>query len=151
MTVQKQKQKKTRRSVQVSKMKTVGYYAICTEDLSSGVQKKISNFVSAANLRGYSAVQKLISGGRSSHLQLTKAVAFANEDIVVVRGSSYGFFLLMSGLIIARLRGKKVILDVATPMAAVFHEIRESSNGFSNRFINCWLDAFWPLVFLGGK
>ena len=116
-------------------MKTVGYYAICTENLSSGVQKKIGNFVSAANLRGYSAVQKLISGGRSSHLQLTKAVAFANEDIVVVRGSSYGFFLLMSGLIILRLRGKKVILDVATPMATVFHEIKASSNGVFNRFM----------------
>ena len=129
------KTKKTRRSVQVSKMKTVGYYAICTESLSSGVQKKIGNFVFAANLLGYSAVQKLIPGGGSSHLQLAKAVAFAKEDIVVVRGNSYGFFLLMTGLVVARLRGKKVILDVATPMAAVFHEIRESSNGFSNRFI----------------
>lgn len=114
-------------------MKTVGYYAICTEDLSSGVQKKIGNFVSAANFLGYSAVQKLISGGRSSHLQLAKAVAFANEDIVVVRGNSYGLFLLMSALIIARLRGKKIILDVATPMATVFHQIRASSSGYTTK------------------
>ena len=116
-------------------MKTVGYYAICTKSLSSGVQKKIDNFVSTANLLGYSAVQKLITGGGSSHLQLAKAVAFAQEDIVVVRGNSYGFFLLMPGLIVVRLRGKKVILDLATPMATVFHEIRESSNEFSTRLM----------------
>lgn len=116
-------------------MKTVGYYAICTESLSSGVHKKIGSFIAAANLLGYSAAQKLIAGGRSSHLQLAKAVAFAKEDIVVVRGNSYGFFLLMCGLLIVRLRGKKVILDIATPMATVFHEIRESSNEFPTRVI----------------
>ena len=116
-------------------MKTVGYYAICTKSLSSGVQKKIDNFVSTANLLGYSAVQKLIAGGGCSHLQLAKAVAFAKEDIVVVRGNSYGFFLLMLGLIVVRLRGKKVILDIATPMATVFHEIRESSDQLSTRLM----------------
>lgn len=116
-------------------MKSVGYYAICTSDLASGVQKKISNFVSAANLFGYSAVQRLTAEGGFSHLNLTKAVALAEEDIVVVRGNSYGLFLLMTGLIVARLRGKKVILDIATPMATMFHQIKESPNGFFTRFM----------------
>ena len=116
-------------------MKSLGYYAICTSDLSSGVHKKINNFVSAANLLGYSAVQKLIPGGGFSHVKLAKAVALAKENIVVVRGNSYGFFLLMPGLIVVRLRGRKVILDIATPMVTMFHQIKDGPNGFFYRFI----------------
>ena len=123
-------------------MKSVGYYAICTSDLSSGVHKKIASFVSAANLLGYFARQKLIVGGGCSHLKLAKAVAFAKEDIVVVRGNSYGLFLLMFGLVVARSKGKKVIVDIATPMTTVFHQIRASSHGYT---INILKSLGWML------
>ena len=129
-------------------MKSVGYYAICTSDLSSGVYKKTTSFVSAANLLGYFAVQKLITGGEFSHLKLASAVAFAKEDIVVVRGNSYGLFLLMFGLIIARLRGRKVILDIATPTSTVFHQIRMSSDGYTTKILKTvgWmLSGPWSL------
>ena len=117
------------------KMKSVGYYAICSSDLSSGVHKKINNFVSAASCLGYPATQRLIAEGEGPHTRLVIAVALANEDIIVVRGNSYGFFLLMFGLITARLRGKKVILDIATPMATVFHQIRASSHGYTTKVL----------------
>ena len=123
-------------------MKSVGYYAICPSDLSSGVHKKIASFVSAANLLGYFAMQKLIAGGGFSHLKLARAVAFAKEDIVVVRGNSYGLFLLTFGLVVARSRGKKVIVDIATPMATVFHQIRASSHGYT---INLLKTIGWML------
>ena len=123
-------------------MKSVGYYAICTSDLSSGVNKKIASFVSAANSLGYFAMQKLIAGGGFSHFKLARAVAFAKEDIVVVRGNSYGLFLLMFGLVVARFRRKKVIVDIATPMATVFHQIRASSHGYT---INLLKTIGWML------
>ena len=123
-------------------MKSVGYYAICTSDLSSGVHKKIASFVSAANSLGYFAMQRLIAGGGFSHLKLARAVAFAKEDIVVVRGNSYGLFLLMFGLVVARFRRKKVIVDIATPMATVFHQIRASSHGYT---INLLKTIGWML------
>ena len=129
-------------------MKTTGYYAICASDLSSGVHKKITDFVCAANLLGYSATQQLIAEGRVSHLRLARAVAFAKEDIVVVRGNSYGLFLLMFGLVIVRLRRKKVILDIATPMATVFHQIRASSHGYTTKILKTigWmLSGPWSL------
>ena len=129
-------------------MKSVGYYAICTSDLSSGVYKKTTSFVSAANLLGHFAVQRLIAGGGLSHLKLARAVAFAEEDIVVVRGNSYGLFLLMFGLIAARLRGKKVILDIATPTSTVFHQIRMSSHGYTAKILKTvgWmLSGPWSL------
>ena len=129
-------------------MQSVGYYGICTSDLSSGVYKKIACFVSAANLLGYFAMQKLIAGGGFSHLKLAIAVAFAKEDIVVVRGNSYGLFLLMFGLTAARLRRKKVIVDIATPMATMFHQIRASSHGYTTKILKTvgWmLSGPWSL------
>lgn len=123
-------------------MKSVGYYAICTSDLSSGIHKKIASFVSAANLLGYFAMQKLITGGGLSHLKLARAVAFAKEDIVVVRGNSYGLFLLMFGLVVARSRGREIIVEIATPMATVFHQIRASSHGYT---INLLKTIGWML------
>ena len=129
-------------------MKSVGYYAICTSDLSSGVNKKIASFVSAANSLGYFAMQKLIAGGGFSHFKLARAVAFAKEDIVVVRGNSYGLFLLMFGLVVARSRGKKVIVDIATPMATVLHQVRASSHGYTInilKIIGWMLSGPWSL------
>ena len=129
-------------------MKSVGYYAICSSDSSSGVHKKISSFVSAAILLGYPAAQKLIAEGDGSHLKLVKAVALAKENIVVVRGNSYGLFLLMFGLIVARLRGREVIIDIATPMAIVFHQIRASSHGYTTKVLKTigWmLSGPWSL------
>ena len=131
-------------------MKSVGYYAICSSDLSSGVHKKISNFVSSAIFLGYSAAQRLIAEGGGSHLKLVKAVALAKENIFVVRGNSYGLFLLMFGLVVARLRGRKVILDIATPTSTVFHQIKMSSHGYTTKILKTigWMLsgpwALWP-------
>ena len=109
-------------------MKTVGYYAICTSDQSSGVYKKLNGFVMAAMKLGYLASLRQVDEGHFSHLKLTKAVAFANEDVIVVRGNSYGFFVLMVGLIVARVRGIRIVLDIATPMTVVIHEIKNSNS-----------------------
>ncbi len=115
-------------------MKTVGYYAICAPDKSSGVYRKIEGIVSASNKLGYSAAYTLIDSGRGSHFNLASKVGRANEDVIIVRGNSYGFFILMFGLIFARVRGKRVVLDVATPMGAVFYEIWDSASTFSIKF-----------------
>lgn len=115
-------------------MKSVGYYAICDLDQSSGVYKKVSGFVAAANSLGYIARCTLIKGGRGSHFSLLKNVGFAKEDIVVVRGNSYAFFLLMIGMFLARMRGRKIVLDVATPMAVVFREVIDSCDSVTSKF-----------------
>ena len=115
-------------------MKTVGYYAICSQNKSSGVYRKIQGFVSVANKLKYAATYTLIDSGRGSHFKLAKRVGCATEDLIVVRGNSYGFFLLMFGLVLARARGKQVVLDVATPMGAVFHEIWGSVSTFPVKF-----------------
>lgn len=104
----------------------MGYYAICAPDQSSGVFRKVSGFTDAARKLGYNANYYLIPGGPSCHFRLALTVGLAKEDLIVIRNNSFASAVSAIGVIVARARGKQVVVDVATPMASVLREVVRS-------------------------
>lgn len=128
--------------------KKLGYYAICEPSKSPGVFKKITGFVNAAKALGWRANTRLIKSGHFSHFSLAWQVATAPEDLLIIRGNSYGLVVLTAGLLLARLRRKKTIIDVATPSTSVITEITSGPGSLfrkSIKIIGLLLSGPWSL------
>lgn len=129
-----------------------GYYAIESAEYSGGVVNKLMGVVSAFQKFGYLSHLSLVSGstGLFSFVKYALAISSAEEDILFVRGISYGYLLITPAILIARLRGCKVYLDVPTPQMVALYEILSAKQGFFIKGVKCVLllitgpTVFWP-------
>lgn len=129
-----------------------GYYAIESAEYSGGVVNKLQGVVSAFQKFGYLSHLCLVkcSTGLFSFVKYALAISSAKEDILFVRGISYGYLLITPAILIARLRRRKVYLDVPTPQMVAFYEILSANQGFLIKTVKCFLllitgpIAFWP-------
>lgn len=97
-------------------MKNITYYAICGTQLSSGVYRKVLNFVNSAKRNNFTARPFVIQPGIFSHFKLAYALAKSESDVAVIRSNSYGLFLLQFGILVAKIRGVKIVIDIPTPL-----------------------------------
>jgi len=104
--------------------KTLLYLALCSKVYAPGVFKKIEGFVKGARSAGYDASAFIIEpGGIAKYLRFLSAMAFANEDVVVIRYvNRIGLMIFLTSLVL-RLRKRYLIIDVPTPMQNHFREV----------------------------
>jgi len=105
-------------------MKSLTYFALCSEEISPGVAKKIKGFVVGAQKNGLKSNFLFIKpNGFKNHLILFKKIISSNKNINVVRfQGTFPIFLLISGLVL-KLRRKKLITDIPTPITNLIREI----------------------------
>jgi glycosyltransferase involved in cell wall biosynthesis len=106
-------------------MPSLLYIALYDQETAPGVHRKVQGFVEGAIEIGYSSESFIISpDGVKSYLAYLYKLLFAQQSIVVVRYlNRLGIFYLIAGLVL-KYRGKKLYIDVPTPIVNLFHEIR---------------------------
>ncbi|MBV5304831.1 MAG: glycosyltransferase [Chlorobium sp.] len=131
---------------------TFGYYALTGTEHYHGVCNKLRGIVNAAEKLGYtSTLHSVIGSGILSFIKLAIAISRAKEEIVFVRGVPYCYLLISPAMLIARLRHRKVYLDVPTPLIVAFQEILTAKQGIAIKVLKCFLIAiigpmaFWPV------
>ncbi|MEY3660821.1 MAG: hypothetical protein RLZZ169_1647, partial [Pseudomonadota bacterium] len=111
------------------------YVAIVDHRVGQGILKKIAGFVGAAEAAGWQVRTSVDSRrGVKAHLAAVKAVACAKEAVILIRGTAHFLPALSVAALIARLRGRTVVLDVPTPHAVAVQEVRNSLLSLPRRF-----------------
>jgi glycosyltransferase involved in cell wall biosynthesis len=105
----------------------IKYLARWSESASIGVIKKIKNTTSALSANGYQAEDEIIAkGGLIGHLLLPVAILFCRADLLIIRSTAFSMLLCSLPMLIQRLRGAKIVIDVPTPLVSVLEEIKGS-------------------------
>lgn len=130
---------------------SLGYYMVCDKEAYPGPYAKAQGIVAAASALGYrSCLWAAPEKGLRGYLRLAAAVSGANEDIVFVRGVSYAYPLIALAMLIARLRGRRLYLDVPSPQCVALREILHSTETLAAKVTKTALItvtgplAFWP-------
>lgn len=104
-------------------MRRLVYFAIVDPQRGQGILRKVRGFVAAAHARGWDARDAIDHRrGWRAHASVALGIARAAEDIIVVRGTSHHLAILAVGALVARLRGRVVIVEVPTPHHSAVHE-----------------------------
>ena len=102
----------------------INYIARWSPSQSRGVIGKINNTVSALRRNGFSARSIIIEGaGFKGHIELALKVMFSKSDLLIVRATAYSMPLLFIPMLWQRLLGRKLVIDVPTPLHSVVREV----------------------------
>jgi len=125
----------------------IKYLARWTPSASSGVTWKIKNATHALKQCGYKADYAIVEKqGVVGHLLFVLEVAKASAELLILRATAYSMLLVFPVLLIKRLMGVKVVVDVPTPMCSVLKEIDVSQNGwFKKLVLRSLIKASYPL------
>lgn len=103
------------------KHKKLSYYSYGSENFP-GVMKKIDNTVKAAQNLGLKAEHKAYTSAEK--LNSWKVLLSDDADIIFIRFSFFVQTFLFPIVLVKRLQGKKIIIDVPTPRAIALNEMR---------------------------
>ena len=122
---------------------SVLYAAICSSQSSPGIFKKVNGFVSGANNAGYIAKSKTINpNGFKGNAKLIKNLFFAKEETIIVRYiPKLGIIFLFLGFYL-KLKNRRLIIDVPTPMINHIFEIYKSDKSSLARLFSISLITF---------
>lgn len=105
----------------------IKYLARWSDSASIGVIKKIKNTTSALSENGYQAEHEIIAkDGVTGHLLLPLAILACRADILIIRSTAFSMLLCSLPMLIQRLMGAKIVIDVPTPLVSVLEEIKGS-------------------------
>lgn len=122
-----------------NKKRSVGFYFMLNSNKSIGVYKKLLALIQATSDKGYNTNITQLQVGKFSPFLLAFKLALAHESIIFVRSLSSSNFYLIFSFMIARLRGKKIIIEVPTPNKTAIREIFDSSSRYWRKFRNIFL------------
>jgi len=107
-----------------SKLITVDYFAIYIIKTSPGVINKINQTVCSLNSNGYVA-RSVISpwAGITNKIKYAIQLMQSQADILLIRNTSLQPFLVPI-MLWKRLQGKKIIIDIPTPLTINLHELK---------------------------
>lgn len=120
------------------KFKKISYYSYGSENYP-GVMMKINNTVKAAQNLGLKAEHKAYTS--ADKLNSWKALLNDDADIIFIRFSYLVQTLLFPVVLIKRIQGKKIIIDVPTPRAIALNEMR------GGRTKNLKIKIVWNYIF----
>ena len=120
------------------KLKKISYYSYGSENFP-GVMKKINNTVKAAQNLGLKAEHKAYSSAEK--FNSWKALLSDDADIIFIRFTFFVQTLLFPVVLVKRLQGKKIIIDVPTPRAIALNEMR------GRRTKNLKIKIVWNYIF----
>lgn len=103
------------------KYRKLSYYSYGSENFP-GVMKKIDNTVKAAQNLGLKAEHKAYTSAEK--LNSWKVLLSDDADIIFIRFSFFVQTFLFPIVLVKRLQGKKIIIDVPTPRAIALNEMR---------------------------
>jgi glycosyltransferase involved in cell wall biosynthesis len=101
------------------------YITVCSVETNPGILKKIKDWVEAATELGYDSDLKIIrpSGGVISYLKLNFIILKSKKELLLVRNPTHLRILLAFSILIARINGCIVIIDVPSPLKTLVKEI----------------------------
>lgn len=113
---------------------TFAYLSILNKDLSPGVYHKILGTVKGAEKNGYKSRIWCNPPEPGFLKKMSKMIINSEEKVIMVRSlCQYNFFLVYA-FFIARIQGKKIILDVPTPNRVAIQEIARGDQKRFGRF-----------------
>ena len=105
----------------------VCYFALWDEVEHPGAGKKIRQTVAAMCDAGHEAeAQLVIPRGLGTYLRFAWQLGTSAADVVIFRFHPYLMPLLFPMLLLLRLRGRKVVVDVPTPSVILLSELRDN-------------------------
>ncbi len=108
--------------MKIKKNNSILYWAICDQIESPGVFKKVTDFVLSANELGISAVSRIQKpGSYKEHIISLLRLVACKEEILIIRYNNFAGPVLFIFILLLRVIGKKIILDVPTP---ILHHLR---------------------------
>ncbi len=125
------------------KNKTLAYYAFLNKRKSPGIAKKINNTIEAARDLGIISESKMFNV--QDRIIFLKEILREKSDYIYIRYPGWVSFFLFFILIIKRIQGKKVIIDIPTPRVIGLKEIEDINCSFLRKIISKIL-----LVLAGG-
>lgn len=112
--------------------KKIEYHYLYSPGLP-GVDKKISGSVNAIKRLGHSTELKKWHGNFiSKRLKMLSSLATSKAHILIIRHDCFLPFLYLPSYLLARVLGKKIIIDIPTPLATA---VSEFANAESNAFV----------------
>jgi glycosyltransferase involved in cell wall biosynthesis len=129
--------------------KTLKYYAFLGAENSPGIVQKIENTVEAAREIGYESENCFFVNRPKGLIDFIKAIIVGKEDIVILR--LYDLFMpfIFPFLMIRRMRGTRLILDVPTPRAILIKEFSHGGKSRTHIFLRkTWNYFSWTWVLL---
>lgn len=102
---------------------TLTYYALIDEEKSPGVAKKIDQTVNAANKIGIKSKKNLFKNTLKGIKEAISNLKNDESEIIIVRFSDLAFPFLFPLLVLKRIKGKKIIVDIPTPRKTAIKEI----------------------------
>src|SRR5690554_5024049 len=100
---------------------TLSYYALLDVDKGPGVAKKIYSSVKSAEELGYLADSKIFMP--ADRLSYLLSMLREQSNIIYIRSHGPTAFLQFFILLIKRLQGKTIIVDIPTPKVIALKEI----------------------------
>lgn len=124
------------------------YLARWSESASIGVINKIKNTTSALSANGYQAGHNIIpKSGVVGHCLLPLAILVSRADLLIIRSTAYSMLLCFLPMLIQRLMGTKIVIDVPTPLVSVLEEIKGSDKSkFKKIFLRVLIKLNYPLA-----
>lgn len=125
--------------------KSVSFYAFIDKG-TENIGRKIKDYCEGLIAQGYDATPKLITAkGILNRIKKGRNLKSDSADIVIIRNSIYTPFLFFS-IIQARLRDKKVIIEMPTPLRVMIFEVWNSERSFLSKVIlSKLLLLFFPI------
>tara|TARA_R100001143_G_scaffold57496_1_gene54793 strand:- start:3892 stop:4971 length:1080 start_codon:yes stop_codon:yes gene_type:complete len=114
--------------------KSVSFIAFTNRETLS-IEQKVNDYCLGLSSQGFKAVPKIIQSEAISERIIKGFSIWRDEsEILIVRNSIYTPFLLFS-LILSRLRNKKIIIEVPTPLKVMASEVRNSHRNFIRKIL----------------
>lgn len=109
---------------------SIGFYLILNSEKSPGVHKKFSGLFKAGQTIFDESNITLLPHKKISPVKLALKIAGAKEDVLFVRSLGRSNFYLIFSFLIARLRKKKIVIEVPTPNKTGIREIYNSGGRY---------------------
>lgn len=112
------------------KPRTIEYHYLYAPGLP-GVDKKISGSVSALRKIGYSTDLKQWRGNFiTKRLKMLAALATSKANILIIRHDCFLPIFYLPSYFLARVLGKKIIIDIPTPLVTAVSEFASAESNF---------------------
>lgn len=125
------------------------YIARLKSGNSSGILSKVTTTVETIRCQGRACRLDITSsGGIGSVFGFVRSVSRAEEDVLLIRSDHFSMLLIAPILLLKRLMGKIVILDVANPVRVAYNETWSRKEPLPKRlFMMAILFLSYPLAF----
>lgn len=111
-------------------MKKIEYLACVDTKKYPGVSNKLNQTIAACRELGHDANLNVIQGGRiGKYICMARNIFSSKADIIIIRNLML-LVMCLPSMVKARAKGKKIIIDIPTPIRTVLNEIEGDKLSF---------------------